>query len=209
VKEYNSSGTLYQLVQLPEGNFIIKYSMGLSYFYAPFFFIGHLWAKTFHYKVDGFSMPYQVSVFFGCILYSLAGIIFLSKVLKYYFEDKIASLVLILIVFATNYILHVTMQGQNTMSHSLLFFTYSGILWFTIQWHENFKAGNLIALSVFIGLTILARPSEIVCVFIPLLWNVYNRASIHAKWQALRMHWKQFLILVIIIICILSPPFIS
>lgn len=127
VKEYNSSGTLYQFMQLPDGSYLIKYPLGLSYFYAPFFFLGHLVAKLFHLKTDGYSAPYQISVFLGCIIYTIAAVVLLTKVLKHFFDDKISSVVFLLIVLGTNFIVHVTKDGQNTMSHALLFFTYSGI----------------------------------------------------------------------------------
>lgn len=205
VAKYQNTATLYQFVQLPDGNFIIKYSMGLSYFYAPFFFIGHLFAKLLHYKQDGFSAPYQLSVLLGCILYTIAGIGFLIKVLRYFFKERLVIIVLLLIVFSTNFIVHVTMYGQNTMSHALLFFTYAAILWFTIQWHQQYKIRHIIALALCIGITIVARPSEIVCILIPLLWNIQNRKSVFEKWQTISAQWKQFLLAFIIVILAILP----
>jgi hypothetical protein len=207
-KEYNSTATLYQFVQLPEGNQIIKYSMGLSYFYAPFFFIGHLFALLFHFKTDGYSAPYQCAILIGGIVYTILGLIFLTKVLKYFFEEKIVIIVLLLTVFATNFVFHVTMYGQNAMSHSLLFFTYAAILWFTIQWHQSQKFKYIIPLAIFLGLTIIARPSEIVCLFIPLFWNVFDRTSFMDKWQLILKEWKQIFILFIIIAFIQLPQLI-
>jgi hypothetical protein len=207
-KEYNSTDTLYQFVYLPEGNSIIKYSMGLSYFYAPFFFIGHLFALLFQFKTDGYSAPYQFAILMGGITYTILGLILLTKVLQHFFEDKIAIAALILTVFATNYVFHVTMYGQNAMSHSLLFFTYAGILWFTIQWHQTNKKKYIIVLAILLGLTIIARPSEIVCLFIPLFWNVYDQQSLNAKWQLILKEWKQILILTVIIALIQLPQII-
>lgn len=205
VKEYNSSGTLYQFMQLPNGKYLIKYPMGLSYFYAPFFFAGHLIAKIFHLKTDGYSAPYQISVFIGCILYTIAAVLLLSKVLRHFFNDKISSLVLLIVVFGTNFIVHVTKDGQNTMSHALLFFTYSGILWCTIQWHQYQKLKHIIFLGILVGLTMAARPSEIVCVFIPLLWNVYNLQTLKSKWQLLCREWKHVLVFFVLVLLILFP----
>ena len=53
VAQYESTATLYQINQHPEtGNWIIKYSMGMSFLYAPFFFIAHWLAPIFNYKQD-------------------------------------------------------------------------------------------------------------------------------------------------------------
>lgn len=44
----------------PNGNYVIKTSMGLSYLYAPWFFIGHLIAMNTNYDAGGFSEPYKI-----------------------------------------------------------------------------------------------------------------------------------------------------
>jgi len=71
LEQYNNSETFYQAIRLPEGNHVMKYSMGLSILYSPFFFIGHIIAKLSGYAADGFSDPYQFSIFFGGIIYSI------------------------------------------------------------------------------------------------------------------------------------------
>jgi hypothetical protein len=56
VAQYQSTATLYQINQHPEtGNWIIKYSSGMSCLFAPFFFIAHWLAPFLNYKQDGFS----------------------------------------------------------------------------------------------------------------------------------------------------------
>jgi len=145
--QYNNTSSFYQAMQLPNGEYVMKYSMGLAILYAPFFFSGHLIAMLFHFPMDGFSAPYQYSVFFGGIVYSVAGIIFMTKVLRHFFKDSVVAVVLLIIVFSTNYILHITMYGQNANSHNYLFTAYTLILWFTIKWHENYKRKYLVLLA--------------------------------------------------------------
>jgi len=187
VQKYHNSDTLYQILNMPEGGAVMKYSMGMSFFYAPFFFIGHAVALVFGLPADGFSAPYQYSIFAGGIIYSILGIWFLSKVLRHFFNDKISGLILLLLVFATNFPIHNAMYGQNAMSHNILFFTYSLILWLTIKWHETHKMKFILGLAIFCGLTILSRPSEIVCLLIPLLWNVKNLNTLRDK---IRLLWN-------------------
>lgn len=199
VLKYHNTDTLYQVLIQPEGGAVMKYSMGMSIFYAPFFFIGHALALVFGLPADGFSAPYQYSVFAGGIIYSILGIWFLSKVLRRLFNDKTSGLVLLLIVFATNFPVHITMYGQNAMSHNILFFTYSLILWLTIRWHETYKMKFIIGLAVFCGLTILSRPSEFVCLLIPLFWNVKNINTLRDKVKLLWSYKVQILLFVAII----------
>ena len=53
--------------RLPNGNNIIKMSMGMSFVYAPFFFAGHGAAKLLGYEAYGFSEPYRFALLFGAI----------------------------------------------------------------------------------------------------------------------------------------------
>ena len=85
LSKYHNTATFYQAIKMPDGTYVMKYSLGLSFFYFPFFLIGHLIAKIFNYSVDGFSIPYQYSIFIAGITYSLFGIWALSKVLMRFF----------------------------------------------------------------------------------------------------------------------------
>jgi hypothetical protein len=201
VERYHNTDTFYQVVPLPEGNYVMKYSMGMSFFYAPFFFIGHLAAKIFGYPTDGFSFPYQLSVFIGGIIYSVIGICCLAKALTRFFSSRVIIIVLALIIFGTNYLVHITMYGQNAMSHNYLFTCYALILYLTIRWHETFKLRDIILLGAVCGVGILSRPSEIVCLVIPALWNISGRNSLLEKIKLLlryRVHVIAFLFMILL-----------
>ncbi len=200
ISHYQNTSNFYQGMVLPDGSYVMKYSMGMSFLYAPFFFIGHLIAKAFGCPADGFSMPYQCSVFIGSIIYSLLGLWALSKVLLHFFSRTITAIVLVLLVFATNYIPHITMYGQNAMSHNYLFMTYAFIIWLTILWHQSHKLKYLVWLGLFCGISILSRPSEIVCLLIPLLWNIKDVTSIKEKIKLFIKYKGQLILFSIIIV---------
>ena len=83
-KKYNLPGTYYQAYQLENGNYTPNYTMGFALLWSPFFFIGHVWAKTAGYAVDGWSFPYQFSIASGVLIYILIGLFFLRKILLHY-----------------------------------------------------------------------------------------------------------------------------
>jgi len=208
LEQYNNSGTFYQAIKLPDGNHVMKYTMGLSILYSPFFFIGHIIAKLSGFAADGFSAPYQYSIFFGGIIYSVLAILVLSRVLIRFFSEQITAIVLIIVVFSTNYILHITMVGQNANSHNHLFLAYSLILWLTILWHKSHKLKHIVLLAIVCGLSILSRPSEIVCLAIPLLWGITDKKTFIQKIQILLRNYYQVLIFVAILAIIGSFQFI-
>ena len=208
IAKYHNTATFYQALLLPDGNYVMKYPMGLSIIYSPFFFIGHLMAKIFNYPADGFSAPYQCSIFIAGIIYSLIGILIMSKVLLRFFKENISAYVLIIIVTSTNYLVHLTMYGQNAMSHNYLFTAYALILYLTILWHESFKIKYAVFLAITCGMTILIRPSEIVCLIIPVLWVVKSFPSAIEKIKLLLKSKYQVIIFVLILLVIGSFQFI-
>lgn len=173
VAAYENTATLYQINQHPEtGNWIIKYSMGMSFLYAPFFFIAHWLAPVLGYKQDGFSHIYGVIIESGMFLFSILGLHYLMKILYSFFEFKIAILSFILIVFASNY---AQINIQNSLlTHVPLFSLYSILIYFTIQWNKKIEWSSFFIIAFSCGMITLIRPNEIICLLIPLLWNIKN-----------------------------------
>jgi hypothetical protein len=200
IAKYHNTGTFYQGIHVQGTHWVMKYSMGLSIFYCPFFFIGHIAALFSNYPADGFSYPYQMAVFAGCIIYSIIGMIVLSKVLLRFLPDRVVAITMLIIVFSTNYVLHCTMYGQNALAHNILFTTYTLILWFTIRWHETKRTKHIVFLAIVCGLTILSRPSDIVCLLIPAFWGVTNKESFIARYRLLKEKKKQFFIFLSILL---------
>ncbi|OYT11489.1 MAG: hypothetical protein B6I18_03980 [Bacteroidetes bacterium 4572_112] len=179
IEKYKSTETFYQATKIDNGNWIMKYSMGMAVFYTPSFFAGHFIAYTFDYPMDGFSKPYQWTMVGNSILFFFLGLLFLRKVLLNFFSDAITSIVLLLIFFGTNYMWYSAYSAE--MPHAYIFSAYAFILWQTIQWHSNYKRKHIILLALAIGLITLTRPTEIISIFIPLLWGVYSMSSFRKK----------------------------
>ncbi|MCC6251346.1 MAG: hypothetical protein IT238_02650 [Bacteroidia bacterium] len=182
VEQYQSTATLYQLYDIPDtANRVIKYSMGMSYLYAPFFFLAHWLAPFFHYPQDGYSGIYALSIEYGMLFYSFIGLYYLLKILYSYFNSITANIAFILIVFGTNYI-QLTVQ-YSLLTHVPLFTLYCLLIYFTIQWDRYKQWTDFYKLTLLCGLITIIRPNEIVCVFIPLLWNNISMESFKNKWQ--------------------------
>ncbi len=181
--EYQLTGSLYQITRAPNGNSLIRYPSGLAIMYAPFFLAGHVLSFWYEAPADGFSWIYHYALLAGGILYSLIGIWFLRKVLLKFFSDGHTALVLLILLFATNYFYKAAFKG--IAPHNLLFTVYALILWLTIRWHEAPRVKYALGLGFLCGLAILSRPSEMVCLLIPLLWNVTGWQSLKDKLRLL------------------------
>jgi len=174
--QYRPTGLLYQTIPLPNGNFAMKYLMGLSILYTPFFFLGHWTASWMGYPQDGFSAPYALAICFGAWVYALVGLLLLRKVLLRFFSEPVAALTLVLVGLATNYPQYVGVD--SAMTHGFLFAMYALILYVIIHWHEHPSLPLAFFLGLIIGLSCIIRPTEGVMLFLALLWIMEK----HPKW---------------------------
>lgn len=203
-QKYSIAGT--EQFALPDGKRIIQYTFGMSLLYSPFFFLGHIASKAFHYSTDGFSIPYQMSIAFGNLVYAFAGLVVMRKVLLKFFNDKIVALVLIILVLGTNYLYYTAIDGA--FPHNYIFTLYACILFFTIRWHESHRLKDACFLAIALGLVVLIRPIEMVAIFIPLLWGVKTRDDFKERIHLLWKYKNHILILATIMLLIGLPQFL-
>jgi len=191
---YSPSSTLYQVNILADGHGVMRYPCGEALLVSPFFFIGHIWAIIFHFPADGFSAPYRFFYAIGGVVYSVIGIYYFRKILLNFFDEKLTALILVFIVAGTNLFEQTTLQ--NTLTHNFLFTLYSVLIYNTIMWHRDFKKASAFLIGLSIGLITITRANELVCLLIPLLWNVYDKESIKNKLQLITRQPLGILILI-------------
>lgn len=196
---YKSSGTFYQAFELPNGNWVMKYSAGMAVLYLPAFVIGHIGALVSSHPADGFSLPYQVGMLVEMIVVLILGLWFLRKVLLNFFSDRVSAWVLVCIVLGTNYFIGNMLVGGGVQTHGYIFTLYAAVLLFTIRWHKEQTRKNTILLAVACGLTALSRPSEVVCLFIPLLWGMTSTNGAKEKLQLLLSNWKNLVVFALVL----------
>lgn len=199
IDTYSPTATLYQASLLENGNWVIKYSLGLSVLYSPFFLIAYLIAEPMGFPADGLSMPFQYSLAIGGLVYAIIGLIFLYRSLRFYFSNSTTSILLFIIFAGTNYFQLTAFDG-TLLSHNFLFTLYAMLIYYTIRWHNKPKIKFAIKLGLLCGLIILIRPSEIVCLIIPLCWNLFSKESLSSKITIFR---KKFLHIILFTICML------
>lgn len=177
---------------LPNGNYMMKYSMGMAMMYLPFFYIAHIWAHIAGYPADGFSFPYQVMISFGSLFVAMTGLFFARKSLLKYFDDQRTAIVLLTLVLATNYFNYVSFAGA--MSHNYLFTIYSLVIWLTITWYENPSWLKSFLIGFLCGLATVTRPTEIIIVIIPFMWGMQLWKGVPERIHMLWLHRLKILL---------------
>ncbi|MCG8576710.1 MAG: hypothetical protein MI810_17660 [Flavobacteriales bacterium] len=204
-KEYNlSGGDFYQFQKLPNGNRVGKYFIGVSIMELPFFLTAHLYASTSDkYEADGFSAPYQYSLAYGVLLYFVLSLILLRKILLRYYNEIVTSITLIILVLGTNLIQYTSVDSG--FCHSFIFFLYVLVIHFTIKWHEFPTKGKAILIGIIIGFSIICRPTEVLMIFIPLFWGVYDGVSFRKKWALIRRYRSHIFLAILFCFIVILP----
>lgn len=170
IKQYGFTPDFSQSFTHSSGNRVIVYSSGVAVLSLPAFAIAHVLAIPLGYEADGFSLPYQVAVQLWAIIGGLAGLWYFRKLLLLYFSDKVTAVLLLMLVFGTNYFNYAAFDV--TITHSWLFTIYVLLLLNIHSFYITPGRKNAIVIGLLTGLAILVRPSEMVAVLLPLLWGM-------------------------------------
>ena len=172
IEQYRPSPSMDQAFKHNSGNYIFKYSIGQSITYLPGFFIGHLWAKqSSKYPSDGYSYPYQFSVYWLALCLGLLGLIVLFSILCNSFGTSTANWTILLLGAGTNLLEYASYTPM--MTHISLFTLYVLLIKQSIQyWNSDHKNKQAISIGFLCGLMALIRPTEIISVLIPVLWGI-------------------------------------
>ncbi|MFN8276753.1 MAG: hypothetical protein U0T84_04680 [Chitinophagales bacterium] len=173
VKKYQPVSSFSTDVELPNGNYIMKYSCGQAIMVSPAFFAAHAYCLIAGgYPADGFSRPYQFAFWAWCLLLAWLGLWGLRVVMLHYFSDGVVALTLVSIALCTNYLDYSAIS--NGLTHSNLFTLYVGLLLATIRFYKRPNGYLALAIGLLCGLAATTRPTEIMVTLIPIFWGVYD-----------------------------------
>ncbi|MFK7784546.1 MAG: ArnT family glycosyltransferase [Crocinitomicaceae bacterium] len=189
-----------------DGKRYIRGTYGLSLFYSPFFFAGHGLAAVLGEPMNGFSYPYRLCLNFSGLFYLFFGLLYLSKLLRKFFEDHVVSITLFIVALGTNLLFYST--DYSMYSHAPNFMLGSLMLYASMMWFETHRWKWTIIIGFCGALMALIRPIDFIFIlFLPLIGIVTLkevRERIKEIWQK-RWH---FIVIGIIFVLVFAPQFI-
>jgi len=194
---------LIWLSRAKNGNYVLKYTSGLSMLYLPFFLVAHVYTNIFGIEATGYTAPYKIALILSNIFYLLIGLFLLRKILLKYFSDLITSIVLIIIVFGTN-ILHYIINDPP-MPHVYNFSLFIAFIWLIPLWLKKPSFKLSLFLGIIYGLIILVRPSNIIIIIFLFLWDVTSWKDIKNRFIFFMTNYKHVLVLITLLIIIILP----
>lgn len=166
------------------GRPIIKYTCGVSLMMAPFFLIAHALAHLQGTPPDGFQSIYWIWMYIGNAMWVLLGLWVLRRVLLRYVSDPTALVVLTLLAVGTN--LYYFVVYSAPMSHAPLFSLYALLIYGSERFYDAPCTRYAAWVGLSAGLIALIRPTEIIALFIPLLWRI---DSLGERFRFWRNYW--------------------
>lgn len=164
---------------LQEPHWVNQYTYAVALMEMPFFLAAHLYEKINGLPADGYSRIYIWAIFFSGLFYTFLGLWLIYKVLLKYVTPLVATISLAILVLGTN--LFWFTFAQIGMSHTLIFFLYTLLVYCTIRLHETPKRKYFLIIGLSAGLITIMRPTDIVCLLIPLLYGLTSRQTIAEK----------------------------
>ena len=190
----------------PNGNKVIKTTMGMSVLYFPFFIISHIYSLVKDKVVaNGFSKPYEIGLTFSSIFYMMIGLFFLAKVLRSIYDEKKVSILLFLVFLGTNLFYYAT--TEPCMSHVYTFSLASVFMYITMKIYEKNNWKFFIFLGLIYGLLFLVRPTNILFILAFLLYKIESFSSLNKRLYWLIQHYKKLTMTIVISVLIGSVQF--
>lgn len=146
-----------------------KYYAGTALCMLPFFLIACAISFVLGIEITGYSAPFEFMIGLAALFYFIAGLVFLSKLLKLFQLDKTSvSFSLIFIALGSNLFNYVFVEPA--MSHVYSWCFISGFLYFLKAFLLEHKARDIYWAALFLGIIILIRPiNGIVVLSIPFI----------------------------------------
>ncbi|MFZ5552349.1 MAG: hypothetical protein ACOZCO_04480 [Bacteroidota bacterium] len=164
-----------QNIPTKNGRIVNKFTCGTALLNTPFFLIGHFWAwNSDKHPVDGYSKPYQQSIYIGALFYCCMGLVFLKLLLIAYFRNIFwIRVIQFLVLYSTH--LFIFTYHESSFSHVYSFSLITIFLFVTksiSDQKENVERNLFFSFGILLGLIILVRPFNIlILLFLPFLFG--------------------------------------
>ncbi len=182
--EYCEGIYAYQIVRTEKGKELNTYHLGQAFVELPSYVVGDLFARILGHKTDGFSKPYYIAFILNALLFIFLGLLYLRKLLLFYFNDKTTAISILVLYLASN--IYTTFFLQHDLQHLYLFALNAIFLYHTIQFIRDDSKKHLLISAIILGLTVAIRPTQVLLGLFPtiLLISTYG-----VRWAFFKRIW--------------------
>jgi hypothetical protein len=150
--------------------------IGVAIMQAPLFLVAHGLTYWTNLSPDGFSLYYQHAAGLSGLLWGVAGLWVLQRLLRRHFSDGVTATALITITFGTNFFHYLTYDSGY--SHAYSFFLFAAFLALTETWHRSPTARASVLVGAAAGMILLVRHTNALFLLVFLLYGVTSARTL-------------------------------
>lgn len=174
----------YGLTRAPRtGRLANRYPIGTAIAELPFFLVGHIVAKLGKWPADGWSAPYQWSIFAAAFFWLCLGVVGTWIVIATRTSQSAASFALLATTFGTNLLHYVV--NEPSMSHIYAFGALASMLLLGDFFWRAPSVKRAFVFGLSLGFLVSIRNYDILfapVALYPALWRV-NRKNVLSFWH--------------------------
>jgi hypothetical protein len=177
--------------------------IGVAVMQAPMFIAAHALTKWTNLSPDGFTLYYQHAVGLSGLIWIVAGLWILRRVLLRHFSDGVTTVTLLTILLGTNLYHYATYDSGY--SHPYSFFLFAAFLDLTERWYGGRGKWTSVLLGLVSGLIVLTRHTNAMFLIVFPLYGVTGAASFRARILELRREWRAVAVMTLVATLVIAP----
>lgn len=179
--------------------------IGVAVMQAPLFVAAHALTRWTNLSPDGFTLYYQHAAGLSGLIWAVAGLWILRRLLLRHFTDGVAAAALVTLIFGTNLFHYATYD--SSYSHAFSFFLFAAILDLTERWHQETRVGLSVLVGVVAGMIVLTRHTNALFLLCLPLYGVRARGSFRDPAGAAHpRHRLQLLAVIVLVAAVVVAP---
>jgi hypothetical protein len=194
----------YQITWRPgTGRWLNAHQAGVAVLCLPAFAAAHAAAAFSGGNADGFSPLHQHAAGLAGVVYLVAGLWVLARLLRRYFRPSVVLATLVCATFGTNLFHYATYD--SLWSHVFSFWLVACLLALVDEWSARPAVRTALLIGVTGGLLALVREASLLfLVFVP-LFGVTGWASFTGRLAFLRARWRDVGLMAALAIVVFLP----
>ena len=189
-----------------DGVMVNKFTWGVAYLQAPFFFLANFYSIIVHEPVNGYDAIHGVFILFGAVVYCFLGLWLVYRMVRRNYGRVVAFTTVLLLFFATNLFYYTV--GEAAMSHVYSFFLIALFIYRVPYYVGKPSLLNALWISIPLAVAVLVRPTNILIGFYLLLYNVNSFRQLKERFGLLFNHWPHLLLMAAIAFVVFIPQMV-
>lgn len=177
--------------------------IGVAIMQAPAFPFAHALTRWSNLTPDGFSLYYQHGAGLAGLVWTIAGLVALRRLLLRYFRDTVVAITLLTTLLGTNLFHYATFDVSY--SHAYSFFLFAAFLYLCARWHDAPSTRLSVLVGCTAGMVVLTRHTNVVFLPVFLLFGISSHASIRLGLERLLAKWTQLALIGAVATLVVMP----